>query len=101
MVMMRIVCEWSDEDCMKVDEDKLLICLLLSPSLGQLRSFGKLRFPSESADYYYLTLFVYVLRLVCFPFGLAYCFLFRMFVLECVCVVIPCDAHHSRVSLSM
>ncbi|CAG7878784.1 unnamed protein product, partial [Brassica rapa] len=40
-----------DEDCVKVDEDKRDLSIII-PLLGQLRSFGKLRFPSESADYY-------------------------------------------------
>ncbi|CAN6838280.1 unnamed protein product [Brassica oleracea var. botrytis] len=30
MVMMRIVCEWSNEDCMKVDEDKLDLSFVIS-----------------------------------------------------------------------
>ncbi|ESQ40260.1 hypothetical protein EUTSA_v10015137mg [Eutrema salsugineum] len=29
MVMMMVVCEWSDEDCMKVDEDKLDVSFVI------------------------------------------------------------------------
>ncbi|KAF8118901.1 hypothetical protein N665_0002s0203 [Sinapis alba] len=54
ILVMRIVCEeWSDEDCMKVDEDKRDHLSIVIPPLGQLQTFGKLRFPSESADYHY------------------------------------------------
>ncbi|AED90623.1 hypothetical protein AtNW77_Chr5g0086321 [Arabidopsis thaliana] len=45
MMMMRIVCEWSDEDCMKVDEDKLDVSFVI-PRLGNfdpLASFGSPR----------------------------------------------------------
>ncbi|CAH8269918.1 unnamed protein product [Arabidopsis lyrata] len=45
MMMMRIVCEWSDEDCMKVDEDKLDVSFII-PRLGNfdpLASFGSPR----------------------------------------------------------
>ncbi|XP_019097753.1 PREDICTED: uncharacterized protein LOC104768529 [Camelina sativa] len=45
MMMMRIVYEWSDEDCMKVDEDKLDVSFII-PRLGNfdpLASFGSPR----------------------------------------------------------
>ncbi|RID67913.1 hypothetical protein BRARA_C00114 [Brassica rapa] len=73
MIMMRILCEWSDEDCVKVDEDKRDLSIII-PLLGQLRSFGKLRFPSESADYYVTTL-SYSLFCLCL------CALFCLFLL--------------------
>ncbi|RID42966.1 hypothetical protein BRARA_J02812 [Brassica rapa] len=45
MIMMWIVCEWNDEDCMKVDEDKLGLSFVI-PRMGNfdpLASFGSPR----------------------------------------------------------
>ncbi|CAF1878326.1 unnamed protein product, partial [Brassica oleracea] len=78
MVMMRIVCEWSNEDCMKVDEDKLDLSF---GNFDPLASFGSPR--NQQIITILLTLFdlfVYVLRLVCLQFFCVSVLNFVMFV---------------------
>ena len=45
MIIMWIMCEWNDEDCMKVDEDKLGLSFVISRmgNFDPLASFGSPR----------------------------------------------------------
>ncbi|KAF8088564.1 hypothetical protein N665_0536s0015 [Sinapis alba] len=66
---MWIMCEWNDEDCMKVDEDKLGLSFVI-PRMGNfdpLASFGSPR--NQQIITTILLYFVYVICLVCFQFG--------------------------------
>uniref|UniRef100_A0A1J3IHK5 Uncharacterized protein n=1 Tax=Noccaea caerulescens TaxID=107243 RepID=A0A1J3IHK5_NOCCA len=90
VMMMRIVCEWSDEDCMKVDEGKQAMSFVI-PRLGNfdpLASFGSPR-NQQIIIFYYRTLFLFCLcsSASLIPFGLVW---FGLTSLISLCLCVEC-----------